>query len=94
MRIFRNEESSQLMGQKLISGIKWAKEILNRQWVKRKAKKNRRELLKLGQHLLKDLGFNSKGYPIKPNCHEKKDKCQIPATSGSNSQGLSNHPKP
>lgn len=70
MRYSRKVESKPSATQRLFYGIEaWMDEIRNRQQVKRQAKKNRRELLKLGPHLLKDLGLNSKGYPIKSNHH-------------------------
>lgn len=68
MRFFRDAQSGLLKKTQTISWRKWIEERLNCLRVRRQSQKNRRELLKLGQHLLKDLGFNSKGYPIKPNC--------------------------
>jgi hypothetical protein len=68
MRYSRKVESKPLMMKKILFGIE---EILNRQQVKQQAKKNRRKLLKLGPHLLNDLGLNSKGYPIKPSNHKR-----------------------
>jgi hypothetical protein len=41
------------------------KEIRNHRHVHRNAEKSRHELIKLGPHLLNDLGFDSKGYPLK-----------------------------
>ena len=73
MRFLRKAESTPLMKQKLFYGIAWMEEILSRQQVKRQAKKTRRELLKLGPHLLNDLGLNSKGYPLKPNRDNRID---------------------
>ena len=72
MRYFRKVESKPLMTEKLFYGIEeWMEEILHRHQVKRQAEKNRRKLRKLGQHLLKDLGLNSNGYPIKSNTHKR-----------------------
>ena len=69
MRISKNTESSLMMKPRFFSWKRWMKEMLNCRRVKRQAQKTRRELLNLGQHLFKDLGLNSKGYPMKPNCH-------------------------
>jgi uncharacterized protein YjiS (DUF1127 family) len=64
MIVFRDAQSKALKSPKPVSWTKRMEEMLNRQRVRRQAQKNRRELLKLGKHLLNDLGFNSKGYPI------------------------------
>jgi len=71
MKFFRDLQTSPLKSRKPVSWMKRMEEVFNRQRVKRQTQKNRRERLKLGQYLLKDLGFNSEGYPIKPTCCEK-----------------------
>jgi hypothetical protein len=85
MRFLRNTEFGPLVGLEFFSGTTRMKEMLKRQRARRKAEKNRRERLKLGRHLLKDLGFNSKGYPLASDCHEK----DRPAATGDGSIQLS-----
>jgi hypothetical protein len=76
MNFFRDAQFSPLKSPKPIFWIKWMEEMFNRQRVRRQTQKNRRELLKLGQHLLKDLGFNSKGYPTTQFFSCKRNFCQ------------------
>ena len=45
--------------------------ILKREHIRRKTKKKQRELLKLGNHLLRDLGFDAKGFPLNSRCDGK-----------------------
>jgi hypothetical protein len=71
MKFFRKTEFSSSLGQKPFFGIKRMEEMLNRHRARRKAEKNLCELLKLGPHLLQDLGFDPKGQPLKPNGPEK-----------------------
>ena len=42
------------------------KERLGRHRAEKKAMENHRELLKLGEHLLRDLGFDKEGNPLNP----------------------------
>lgn len=70
MKFFKHDESKPLMELILFSGIKWMKEIRERHKLRRLTIKNQRELLKLGPHLLKDLGFDTKGYLLSADSHE------------------------
>ena len=71
MEFFTKTESGSFLGENLIPVLKAA---LNRRRVRREAEKNRDELLKLGQHLLQDLGFDAKGGRLNPDGRGKIDK--------------------
>ena len=73
MKFFTNTEFGALLGQTPASWIKRLEELAVRQRVRRTADKNRRELLRLGRHLLQDLGFDQKGCPLAPDRHAKID---------------------
>lgn len=73
MKFFRKTEFSSSLGQKPFFWIKRMEEMLKRHRARRKAEKSLRELLRLGPHLLQDLGFDPKGHPLKPNGLEKID---------------------
>lgn len=73
MNFFRSDESKRRMTQILVSWIKWIDAIRERRHERQQVIKNRHELLKLGQHLLKDLGFDPKGYPLSPDSHEYEE---------------------
>ena len=71
MRISRKTTSGLLTEKAPFFWIKRAEELLSRQRIRRKAEKNRSGLLRLGRHLLQDLGFDPQGCPLRPDQVEK-----------------------
>jgi len=71
MKFFTKTKFRSLLGLTPASWIDRIKEMSNRQRARRRAEKSRRELLRLGHHLLQDLGFDQKECPLVPDCMKR-----------------------
>ncbi len=71
MKFFRATKISSLLGQAHLLWVRKMKKILKHEHIRRKTEKNQRELLKMGNHLLRDLGFDAKGCPLNSCCGDK-----------------------
>ncbi len=74
----------------LASGLKGAIDAFK---AKRAARTGRREMLKLGKHLLDDLGFNASGRPLNPATAEAEPADVKPAVAQANPRHLGRDPE-